>query len=295
MKKMKKFYLYRKIILSFLVLNIISITFISGVLSVVFMRTAKKELYNYSMNSLSRMDSSASKIYESLFPVINVLLTNGNAGSFMERRSIERVGELKLLEDLKGLSTANAQFKYMGVANLVTDRYLGTRGVYTGIDADIKEIIKSGESIYCMPRQVRQNENLEDSPMCQVLTFVYAPKGRHMNGLIIIDIDTQEFGRILTGSGGETDAETVYILDSAGQVLVAANEKEDMAGQALIEKDLSRLTGAHETYYEEKVGGEDYSIASLRSEDTGWYFVSLRSKGGNIAHDEGADLYHRGR
>ena len=278
MKKMKKFYLYRKIILSFLVLNIISITFISGVLSVVFMRTAKKELYNYSMNSLSRMDSSASKIYESLFPVINVLLTNGNAGSFMERRSIERVGELKLLEDLKGLSTANAQFKYMGVANLVTDRYLGTRGVYTGIDADIKEIIKSGESIYCMPRQVRQNENLEDSPMCQVLTFVYAPKGRHMNGLIIIDIDTQEFGRILTGSGGETDAETVYILDSAGQVLVAANEKEDMAGQALIEKDLSRLTGAHETYYEEKVGGEDYSIASLRSEDTGWYFVSLRSK-----------------
>ncbi len=278
MKKMKKFYLYRKIILSFLVLNIISITFISGVLSFVFMRTAQKELYNYSMNSLSRMDSSASKIYESLFPVINFILTDGNAGSFMEQHSIERVGELKLLEDLKGLSTANAQFKYMGVANLMTDRYLGTRGVYTGIDTEIKNVIQSGESIYCLPRLVRRNENLEDSPMCQVLTFVYAPKGRHMNGLIIIDIDTQDFARLLTGSGEEEDPETVYILDADGQVLVASNEKGTMDGQELIEKDLTRLTGAHETYYEEKVGGEAYSVASLHSEDTGWYFVSLRPK-----------------
>lgn len=279
MRKIKRFYLYRKIIISFLILNIISITFISAVLSFVYVKSARKELYDYSVSSLARMDSSASRIYESLFPVINYILTDGDAGSFMEQTRIERVGELKLLEKLRALGTANTQFKYVGVANLVTDRYLGTRGVYTGIDAEIREALQSGESLYCLPRQVRRNENLEGTPVYPVLTFVYAPRGRQMNGLIIIDIDANDFTPLLTGSdGGETSKDSVYILDGAGHVLIAANEREELAHSVILTEDLPKLTGSGENYYEEKIGGTMYSIASLKSETTGWSFVSLRPK-----------------
>lgn len=281
MRKIKRFYLYRKIIISFLILNIISITFISAVLSFVYAKSARKELYDYSISSLSRMDSSATRIYESLFPVVNYILTDGDAGSFMELTSIDRVGELKLLEKLKALGTANTQFKYVGVANLVTDRYLGTRGVYTGIDPEIRKVLETGRGLYCLPRQVRRNENLEETPIYPVLTFVYAPQGRQMNGLIIIDIDANDFATLLTGDG-ETSQDSVYILDAQGQVLIAANGCEDMDGSGILAEALPRLEDSGENYYEEKINGTMYSIASLKSEATGWNLVSLRPRADSL-------------
>ena len=77
MRKIKKFYLYRKIVLSFLLLNMISTLFVSGALYLIFRDTSQKEQAAYSLENLSQLDSSAERIYESLSPAINYILASG--------------------------------------------------------------------------------------------------------------------------------------------------------------------------------------------------------------------------
>ena len=96
-----------------------------------------------------------------------------------KEKDLGRLEEFRLLENLKVLQTANAQFGFIGVVNLNTDRYLGTRGVYTGLEAPIRQVRNKEEEngLFFFKRNVKKNENIEDSKTIPVLTFVYVPKG----------------------------------------------------------------------------------------------------------------------
>lgn len=278
MRKIKKFYLYRKIVLSFLLLNMISTLFVSGALYLIFRDTSQKEQAAYSLENLSQLDSSAERIYESLSPAINYILASGYASSFMERKDLGRLEEFRLLENLKVLQTANAQFGFIGVVNLNTDRYLGTRGVYTGLEDPIRQVRNKEEEngLFFFKRNVRKNENIEDSKTIPVLTFVYVPKGRYASGLIVIDVEESYFRELFQPQERIGHDAQVFVLGEDGEILIDAGNGSTSCRELLPDAKKLRMTETSFTA-RESIGGEKYMVACLKSSVPGWYFVSVRA------------------
>ena len=278
LRKIKKFYLYRKIVLSFLLLNMISTLFVSGALYLIFRDTSQKEQAAYSLENLSQLDSSAERIYESLSPAINYILASGYASSFMERKDLGRLEEFRLLENLKVLQTANAQFGFIGVANLNTDRYLGTRGVYTGLEDPIRQVRNKEEEngLFFFKRNVRKNENIEDSKTIPVLTFVYVPKGRYASGLIVIDVEESYFRELFQPQERIGHDAQVFVLGEDGEILIDAGNGSTSCRELLPDAKKLRMTETSFTA-RESVGGEKYMVGCLKSSVPGWYFVSVRA------------------
>lgn len=134
MRKFLKFYLFRKLFLAFLTLNILSVSVVGIVLYRDFTHTLKGSDYETSIRSLEQLDYLLGGMYESFCEAAYGVLTLRESSSFMRRNNVDRLEEYRLQQHLKVLTVANSQLNDLGVANMQTDRYLSARKVYFGVD-----------------------------------------------------------------------------------------------------------------------------------------------------------------
>lgn len=273
MKQLKSFYFYRKIITAFVLLNMISTIGISIILSGFFLRSSRKEQRETLKAAVSGVDTVMDSLYDNILPTVNYVLTFKNAGNFMNTDHVDRVLEAKLLNDLNRLEIADSRVNYIGLVNLSAGRYIGTRGVYSGIEPEILNCGKSGRILECFSRKISLNANIDSSPRADVLTFVYRPGQVYKQGLIVIDITLDS----LLETMPLTDSVHMFIAKDGELLMSSLAENGSDEDILQIVPDMEDKTP---WYAIKSVAGKSFEIAAAKTESFGFTIVCYRTGAG---------------
>ena len=145
------------------------------------------------------------------------------------------------------------------------------RQVYTGLEDPIRQVRNKEEEngLFFFKRNVKKNENIEDSKTIPVLTFVYVPKGRYASGLIVIDVEESYFRELFQPQERIGHDAQVFVLGEDGEILIDAGNGSTSCRELLPDAKKLRMTETSFTA-RESVGGEKYMVACLKSSVPGW-------------------------
>lgn len=271
MKQLKSFYFYRKIITAFIIINMISIITVSIILSLFFLQGSRKEQRGAMEAIVSGVETVITDMYDNILPTVNYMLTFKNIGDFMNTHDIDRVTEARLLNDLSRLEIADSRVNYIGVVNTLTERYIGTRGVYSGLEPEILNCMESEVMLECFFRQVPLDANIDTSPRADVLTFVYKPGGVYEQGLIIIDITLDS----LIAKMPLAKPVAMFIIKD-GEILLSSSDGESNTYDKEIMAVVPDMDSEALWYDVQSLKHEKFEIASVKTENQGLTIVCYR-------------------
>lgn len=125
--QLKRFTLYRKLVLSFMTLLAVFSLLIVTMLYTLFSHVMHQEYKYMAKNSLVSADSVLLNSYDKLSGVINEVLSLNNLSVFFLRDEADRANEANIFLELRRLKNLYPYIEKISLINLSGNRYLGDR------------------------------------------------------------------------------------------------------------------------------------------------------------------------
>ena len=230
--------------------------------------------------SIRQTSVAFSQILSECQNAVTLLMNEGDFYSVTMGSSINRLKDFQMLESIERIQASYPYVRYMGVVNSNLNRYVGTRGVYTGCDDEIgKAQNLNGQRAYELYlRTVRTYENTQESAKVQVLTYLYTPYSERQSGsCIILDLDLDFL--VAQIEVGENDLwEGIALLDeNASPVLNSSSGAWQGTLQETDAKHVLSNTEKYDWFYSTKVVEDKALIAYCRLSEIPWTVVGVQS------------------
>lgn len=224
---LRRFTLYRKLVLSFMTLLAIFSVLIVTLLYTLFTHVLHQEYKYMAQSSLVSADSVLQNSYDKLGGVINEVLSLPNLPVFFLESQADRVNEASIFSELRRLKSLYPYIEKISLINFYGERYLGTDGASYAVDDSIVKLYeKSRESgMISYRRIIQESVRLDNSPNIQVTTFVFFPSGQYRDGAIVLDLRDEYFIQLLNPA----------IIHPQDQVVLVTNENVLIAWNPIVE------------------------------------------------------------
>ena len=275
-----RFRYYRKLVCSFVLIGVLLISICIGSISLLFSRFMGDRMGEMATASIRQTSVAFSQILSECQNAVTLLMNEGDFYSVTMGSSINRLKDFQMLESIERIQASYPYVRYMGVVNSNLNRYVGTRGVYTGCDDEIgKAQNLNGQRAYELYlRTVRTYENTQESAKVQVLTYLYTPYSERQSGsCIILDLDLDFL--VAQIEVGENDLwEGIALLDeNASPVLNSSSGAWQGTLQETDAKHVLSNTEKYDWFYSTKVVEDKALIAYCRLSEIPWTVVGVQS------------------
>lgn len=279
-KNFFRFRYYRKLVCSFVLIGVLLISICIGSISLLFSRFMGDRMGEMATASIRQTSVAFSQILSECQNAVTLLMNEGDFYSVTMGSSINRLKDFQMLESIERIQASYPYVRYMGVVNSNLNRYVGTRGVYTGCDDEIgKAQNLNGQRAYELYlRTVRTYENTQESAKVQVLTYLYTPYSERQSGsCIILDLDLDFL--VAQIEVGENDLwEGIALLDeNASPVLNSSSGAWQGSLQETDAKHVLSNTEKYDWFYSTKVVEDKALIAYCRLSEIPWTVVGVQS------------------
>lgn len=279
-KNFFRFRYYRKLVCSFVLIGVLLISICIGSISLLFSRFMGDRMGEMATASIRQTSVAFSQILSECQNAVTLLMNEGDFYSVTMGSSINRLKDFQMLESIERIQASYPYVRYMGVVNSNLNRYVGTRGVYTGCDDEIgKAQNLNGQRAYELYlRTVRTYENTQESAKVQVLTYLYTPYSERQSGsCIILDLDLDFL--VAQIEVGENDLwEGIALLDeNASPVLNSSSGAWQGTLQETDAKHVLSNTEKYDWFYSTKVVEDKALIAYCRLSEIPWTVVGVQS------------------
>lgn len=193
--QLKRFTLYRKLVLSFMTLLAVFSLLIVTMLYTLFSHVMHQEYKYMAQNSLVSADSVLLNSYDKLSGVINEVLSLNNLSVFFLRDEADRANEANIFLELRRLKNLYPYIEKISLINLSGNRYLGTDGASDQVDDSIVEHYEQSGAggLVSFRRTIPEKIRLTNSPCTEVTTFVFFPSGQYRDSAIVLDLKDSYF------------------------------------------------------------------------------------------------------
>lgn len=259
--------MFRKLVLSFLAVSLVSVLFLSLMLLAIYEKSAKREMEAMASLQLSRANGAVTQALSSVAPVMSSVLSLSYTEAFFYSGQLNRVNEQNVLLRLRQLQNSYEQIHNISLVNLSNGRFLGTQGVASGYFPEILEEPELGSvsGIRYYKRTTPRSINIETSPVDSVLTFVFFPKGLYSQSAVIVDMKEAYLEQTLRDNTGG-DWSQVMLVTGDGVVLAG---DEEIAG----EEKLPELLCGEPGSYVEQLEGQKTFLSFVESDVQGCYIL----------------------
>lgn len=254
-----RFRYYRKLVCSFVLIGVLLISICVGCLSLVFSQFMGNRMGEMAVASIRQTGNSLNQVLSNCQNAVNLLMNEGYFYSVTTSFSVDRLKEFKMLESIEHIQASYPYIRYMGVVNGNLNRYIGTRGVYSGCDDEIARAknSQSERSYDIYLRTVRSYENTSESTKVQVLTYLYKPFTERKTGnCIVLDLDLE------------------FIKDQ-----MEAVESDLWEGISLLDENGAAVLHSGDGSWEGALQGEDAEKALMGDEGYGWFYSNQAVSG----------------
>ena len=271
LRRVRQFSMYRRIVISFLVITVVFAVAIAVMIYSIFNHTMLRELEYVENSSLLRAESALSQLYENAFSLSYSIWSLPQMSSILNSDTVDRVVEYRAFLELKKLQNAYPQIFGITVINDLDKRFFGTIGAgfleEGSVLADLPGYWDRGMIV--IRRRVPRNASVPSADEVDVISFVYRPTGRLVNNAIVLDVLADDIGRMIH-FGTAAPMDETFILSDDGEVLVG---NADMA--SLDFRYDALLADAPFSQYSWRLGRETYLFSRCDADIPGWNIVRV--------------------
>lgn len=272
LRMLLKYKYYRKTVFTFLLVGVLLFGMILAGLSGVSREVTIREAGASMEFAVEQVSDWLDQIFLDSLNLGAAIAGEGKFYEYMLAQERDAIVEYSVLQLLKEKATPYDEIRFIGIANAGLNRYIGTRGVYEGIEPDLmeKEFV-GNQAIHVYRRTVRSYENFENASTEDVLTILYRPyslRSRIEHGGIVMDVAMHEISEKLASMANE-NSRSVYLLDGDGAVICAANAQHDMPQGALSHVNNSQ-------YAIRRLDGEEYIVVQSTLSYGNWSLMCFQ-------------------
>ena len=215
--------LNRKYLWSFFAVVMAVDLIITLLLFSVFSSVQVESAKNYSIAHLEQMCTETDILYDSLESITNQVLSDRDTLAVLLSTKVDRLQEHKACTRLKNLKNAYPYFRYVGMYNAVTERYLSNSFVSDNSVFSPEPLYQAlGDGNFAsLLRPIGAAYSLQSARTTTAYTFVFTVnvRGDQSRDLIIIDVDASFFDSILANIRAAGEYQEVLFTDDTGDII----------------------------------------------------------------------------
>lgn len=189
-RRLRRFTLYRKLVLSFMALLAIFSLVIAALLYTLFTHVMHQEYKYMAQNSLVSADSVLQNASDKLSDVFNEVLSLPNLSVFFLNNQADRVNEAYIFSELRRMKNLYPYIEKISLVNFSSGRYLGTDGAADAVDPRLVDAYEQSHAggMVSFRRMIPESIRFDQSPAFEVNTFAFFPAGQYVNSAIVLDL-----------------------------------------------------------------------------------------------------------
>ncbi|MBO7748998.1 helix-turn-helix domain-containing protein [Paenibacillus sp. MWE-103] len=279
----KRYAIYRRLLVSYLILVLISILLVSTLLYQRFAYQSETEINRVSQTTLDQIGRAAEAVQDRAVSVGNELLHDPKLITAMLNDKADPLLENEVVVKLAAIQAVYPFIEYISVYNGNTGRYLNYRGITKAMDGELIQRIESGSggaSIVFVPRRLDLSPlgtPLAPKPILSYILYSTFSNLMPRSGAIVININEEtalgELSRTVAASPGSE----WMVVDKHGLV-ISHNEEAKFLNNVSGEADVERVlaSAADRGHFTAKANGVKTLVTYARSADTGFAVIGRR-------------------
>ena len=275
-KRVFQFKIYRRIIVSFGLLFIMTVVLLSCLLFYLFSSSAAKEIDNTSRRMLAQTSYASDIIYDQATKISTQLTNDHNIITFFNSSEVDKIVMYNISRQLTNIQNVYPFIGSIGIYNLQSGLSFDTRDI--PVD---KAVLNGNEKKYIeiYPRKVTTKYYNRDYSY-NLVTFVIFPEFS-MSGssyaAIVININQDYILNTVSNISGISSENRIFVMDTKGLVISHFDPNSfmiDLSEEPYVQDILEegRSAGSFIT----KIGNEKHLVTYVKSNIVSWYFVSIK-------------------
>lgn len=274
--KILQFKIYRKIIISYGMMLILTVVFLSYMLFYLFSSRAAKEIDNTSKEMLMQTSYASEVVYNQVTNISSQLLNDDSIISFLYSKGSDKVANYNISTQLTKIQNIYPFIKSIGIFNLQNGLNIDTAGIPLE-DEYLYENKK--KYIEFFPRKVSMK--VYDSDLYfDLMTFIIFPDFsllKSSGSAIVINIDENGILNTISNISGISPETTTFVIDSKGVVLSHTDSSffmKDISTEGYIKKilDENRDQGS----FIQNIDNKKQLVTYVKADKMNWYFISIK-------------------
>ncbi len=274
----------QKVFLIILFTVVFIILFSSFIYYYSFRNTQINIMYNFSNDSLEKLDNTIGYMFDSVYSTISMFHNDSDINYLLYYNNLY-IGEVvKAFTKINSFSISQSYIHSIYIYNGSEDKFytnLPTQGIKKSdvfLDQEIIKVMEENKYSNQVVFNRRTIKTLQKYSECDVFSFINidaSKKTGHINNAIIINVNKSWIEKNLTSRKGSSIHKTI-ILDYDGEIIgSSANEELHLTlNDPEIKKIILASTEGKGNFIE-KIKNTKYLISYLYSPKTKWYFVDI--------------------
>ncbi|MCD9020316.1 helix-turn-helix domain-containing protein [Cohnella silvisoli] len=280
----KRYSIYRKLLVSYLLLVLLSILLISAFLYQRFSYQAEAEINRVTLTTLDQLDQATRSIQDRVISVGSELLHEPDLIAAMLSDSTSPLLENEVVIKLRNIQAVYPFIEYISVYNSNTGRYLNHRGITKAIDGElIGRIENGGNGAYMefVPRRLDLTPLGTPMDPIPILSYVLYSNFSNLipkSGAIIIHVNEEKAIGELTRSLAASTGNEWMVLDGRGMVISHSDPSQflnNLSNESFV-KTILASPQSEQGHFTESSGGDKQLINFSKSAKTGWILIGKR-------------------
>lgn len=275
-KRIFQFKIYRRLILSFVLMLVLTVSVLCFVLFYLFSKSTGEEIADNSKQMLTQTSYASDVIYEQTVYISTQLMNNNSIITFLNSDDVDKILCFRISKELTNIRNVYPFISSIGIYNLQSGSSFDT----DDIPIDMSLLNKNEKKyIEIFPRQVVKRYYNRQIPY-YLLTFVIYPEfslSKSTYSAIVINIDQKYILNTVSSITGVQPGTDTFVIDSEGLIVSHFENSRFMADISSDEyiqdilKD-NKNTGSFIT----GIKNEKYLVTYAKSDIVDWYFVNIK-------------------
>jgi two-component system response regulator YesN len=273
LRRIRQYRVYRRLVMSYLLLSVVTITLLSYILYAMFSARAVQEIDRSSKQMLAQVSYTANVVYGQVQDITGQLLSDNEILSFLYAKEDSKMVDYTASLFLTRIQGVYPFIKNLSIYNLTTGAYIDS----LGLPPD-PGMVKKNETSYFgfFPRKA---ESASKSSL-RLLTFKIIPERSFSEvpkSAIAVDLDETYIRNTMRSISASARDSLTFVMDASGKVLSHSDperfmedlSQEDYIGQILRDTD-------SQGSFVKNIDQKKQLVTYVKSTNLDWYFVTVR-------------------
>ncbi|REE56272.1 cache domain-containing protein [Paenibacillus taihuensis] len=275
LRRILQYRVYRRLVLSYLTLSIVTIALLSTILYAMFSARAVDEIDSSSKQMLTQVSYTSNVVYDQVKDITSQLLSDNEIISFLYAKEDNKKTNYTAYLFLNRLQGVYPFIKNISLYNFTTGTNTDLLGLTPTADM-MDQLQKEGSSIGFIPRQV---ETMSKIPL-KLLTFKITPEisfTEKPKGAIVVDLDEAYIRNIMKGISASARDALTLVMDTKGTIISHSDPDhfmEDFSDKPYIARILKDK--AQSGSFVQRIEGQKELVTYVKSANLDWYFITVR-------------------
>lgn len=272
---------YRKMWIYFVLLVAITVMAVSSTLYLFYANQTEKTIGKNLISMLQQTSYTSNIVHQQIITVGTHLQNNNRIITTLMSHNPDKLQDREAMDILTEIQSTYPFIKDIGIYNDYTKSFLTTRGTpYELNEEEKKQMITTPHSQYIDLFAQKVEPSFPSSSLApiNVLTFILRPNyalTSQNRGAILINMNEQYI--MQTMQSISSDSDNSFVVDANGLVLSHTDPTQFMkniSDTSYMQQIVASPDKSH--YFKIRLNGQQQLVTYVKSEQLGWYFVSIK-------------------